>query len=188
MKYILCLIFGVVLTSSEVFAYQTSSSVLTREGSNLISPGFYKSNSLTHHKNRSNRANREVSLNLVGYVDSEVNIERIDNNSDVNILQNNEVRFRITCNANKSVRVTFETANNWKLLSKSGGFIPYKGIFKRDNGSETEVKAGSNSVIVDKNEFVDTSFKFRTTFVHTEKNLISGTYSDKVTVSVSTML
>lgn len=178
MKY-LCFILGAACACSEVFAFMNSSKEITSQTFDELLPRQAQILSCK---------SSEVSLDLTGYVAPEVNIERTDNRKALDVFKHDEAHFRITCNEDKNVIVTFNTKNNWKLLSENGNSISYQGIFKRNNGTEEKVKENSNLVIVDKNEFIDTVFEFRTVFVPIKKNPKAGKYSDQVTISVSTAL
>ena len=162
--------FGVVFTTPEVLSYPKSG-VVNRDAS------LYSS--------ILNPSNTSVSLDLKGYVDPEVNIERIDKGTTLDIFKNNKARFKVTCNNNKTVVVTFNTKNNWKLLSKDGNSISYEGRFKGENRSET-VNEEKNAVDIHNYEFANSEYKFDVSFKSNEKNLKAGEYYDRITISVST--
>ncbi len=132
-----------------------------------------------------NSANTSVSLDLTGHIDPEVNIERIDGETVLDIFKNDEARFRVTCNDDRKVTVTFNTKNNWKLLSADGNSICYEVNFKGNNRTEV-VKEKNNTVDIDNNEFVNSEYEFSVSFKSVEKNLKAGEYFDRITISVST--
>lgn len=191
MKY-LRFILGAVCACSEVFAFISSSKEITSQTFDELLPHQAQTLSCEICNSSpmapSKHLSSEVSLDLTGYVAPEVNIERIDDRKTLDVFSHDEAHFRITCNEDKNVIVTFNTKNNWKLLSENGNSISYQGVFKRNDGTEEKVKEDSNRVVVDKNEFTDTVFEFGTIFVPIEKNPKSGKYSDQVTISVSTSL
>ena len=134
-------------------------------------------------------ASSEVSLDLAAYVDSEVNIERIDDGEDcLDIFSQAERRYRVTSNVEKNVKVTFQSQNEWKLKHESndGVFIPYKGIF-RGNNHEEVVEKKSNVVELKQDEFSDQEYEFLIIFkaIGSMKDFSAGKYSDRVTISVS---
>ena len=119
----------------------------------------------------------------------ELSFERIDSNGTLDIFSDNRTaRFRIINNGNKGVVVAFRTTNNWRLMSGDGNSISYTCIFKGSNGSKTEVNESSNSVTVDKDEFINSVVECEASFEPTEKNPKPGTHGDKVIISVSAML
>ena len=135
-------------------------------------------------------ASSEVSVDLKGYVDPEVNIERIDDIGVLNIFGNDEARFRVTSNIDDNVKVTFKAQNDWKLLHKDDPerFIPYEGLFKGNNRVDSiSVNRKSESVVIDKNDFVDKEYEFGVIFKSTMKikSLKAGNYYGRVTISVS---
>jgi len=135
-------------------------------------------------------ASSEVSIDLMGYVDPEINIERIDNNGILNIFDCAEARFRVTSNTDDKVNVSFKARNNWKLLHKDNPekFIPYEGLFKGNNKIDSvTVNQKSEVVVIDKNEFVDKEYEFGVIFRSTAemKTLGAGNYYGRVTISVS---
>lgn len=141
-------------------------------------------------------ASSEVSLDLTGYVDSCLNIERIDDNGTLNIFDRVESCFRVTSNINKNVMVTFKASNEWKLLPKDDtpagetselkNSIPYEGLFKRNNKSQI-VNKDSNSVTLEESDFKNKEYEFSVIFRAKEKlvNLSAGRYYGRVTISVS---
>ena len=135
-------------------------------------------------------ASSEVSLDLTGYVDPEVNIERIDSNGALDIFQKIAAYYRVTSNTEKNVRVTFSSRNGWKLKNKDDDslFIPYAGEFSgRDR--DVTVGEGNDSVLVEKDSFGDSQeYDFRIVFasIGSMKNFAAGRYYDRVTISVST--
>lgn len=135
-------------------------------------------------------ASSEVSVDLMGYVDPEVNIERIDDKGVLNIFGNDEARFRVTSNIDDNVRVTFKAQNDWKLLHKDDPerFIPYEGLFKGNNGiNSIFVNQKLESVVIDKSDFVDKEYEFGVIFKSTTKmkSLKAGNYYGRVIISVS---
>lgn len=137
-------------------------------------------------------ASSEVSLDLSGYVDSQVNIERIDDNGTLNIFDRTESRFRVTSNL-ENVKVTFKAQNEWKLLHEDDpkGFITYEGLFKGNNKSQI-VNNDSDSVTLNqKSDFAEGECEFGVIFRATEKIkekkalLTAGRYYGRVTISVS---
>lgn len=135
-------------------------------------------------------ASSEIFLDLVGCVDPEVNIERIDSGGTLNIFDQNEARFRVTSNVDKDVKVSFKAQNGWKLRHKDNPekFVPYEGLFKRNNRvGLISVNRESESVNIDKNDFVDKEYEFGVIFRSTAKikTLKAGDYYGRVTISVS---
>jgi len=135
-------------------------------------------------------ASSEVSVDLVGYVDPEVNIERVDDNGTLNIFGRNEARFRITSNVDENVKVTFKSQNNWKLIHRDNSekFIPYKGLFMGNNKIDSvSLNQRSEFVVIDKTDFVDKEYEFDVIFspVAKMKILEAGSYYGRVTISVS---
>ncbi len=135
-------------------------------------------------------ASSEVSVDLMGYVDPEVNIERIDDNGILDVFSGNEARFRITSNVDGDVKVTFKAQNDWKLQHKDDPerFVPYEGLFKGNNRvGLISVNRESESVDVDKNDFVDKEYEFGVIFksIARIKTLKAGSYYGSVTISVS---
>ncbi len=168
-------------TGSEVSVHEGGNSVIQSK----IFQSAHNSDFLTHPKLNPTKAS--VSLNLTGYVDPEVNIERIDNRKTLDIFKNEEARFRVTCNNDKAVTVTFNTKNEWRLLSENENAISYEGVFKGKGRTETVVGAQNNTVDIHNYEFENSEYEFGITFRATERNLKSGKYSDCVTISVSTL-
>ncbi len=135
-------------------------------------------------------ASSEVSLNLTGYVDPEVNIERIDDKGDaLDIFSREESRYRITSNIDKGVSINFRTQHDWQLKHETqpDKFIPYKGVFKGVSKT-VEVNNETDSVIVDQKDFTNGEYEFGMIFKSKSrmKELIAGKYSGCVTISVST--
>ena len=134
-------------------------------------------------------ASSELSLDLTGYVDPEVNIERIDDNGEVmDIFSRRESRYRITSNVDKGVRINFSTQYNWRLKHEtlSDQFIPFYGVFRGVNKTEIVGKE-SDSVEVDRSDFVDGEYEFSMIF-HSNirmKELHSGKYYGRIIISVS---
>ena len=135
-------------------------------------------------------ASSEVSIDLMGYVDPEVNIERVDDNGTLNIFGRNEARFRVTSNVDDNVRVTFKSQNNWKLIHRDDPekFIPYEGLFRGNNKIDSVIlNPKTEFVTVDKNDFVDKEYEFGVIFKPVAKIKIqaAGSYYGRVTISVS---
>ena len=144
-------------------------------------------------------ASSEVSLDLTGCVDPEVNIERIDDNGKtLDIFDQVEARFRVTSNIDEKVKVTFKTQNEWRLLrrGKEGllegnskvNSISYEGLFRGNNKYEI-VNKDSDSIILEKSDFVEQEYEFGVIFRSTEKikNIEAGKYFEHVTISVSSL-
>lgn len=133
-------------------------------------------------------ASSEVSVDLSAHVDSELNIERIDNKGTLNILERPESLFRVTSNSDKNIEISFFSQNNWKLIRKdcSSVFIPYEGIFKSRCLNST-INSNSSSIEIKQEDFYDQEFEFRVVFHITEaiKNISAGSYSDCITISVT---
>lgn len=134
-------------------------------------------------------ASSEVSVDLIGYVDPEVNIERIDDNGILDVFSNNEARFRVTSNVDSDVKVSFKAQNDWKLQHKDNPeeFLPYEGLFKGNNGGGLTLNCESEFVVIDKNDFVDKEYEFGVIFKSTAriKTLKAGSYYGRVTITVS---
>ena len=130
----------------------------------------------------------EVSLDLTGYVDPRVNIERIDSNGTLDIFQKVATYYRVTSNTEKNVKVSFSSKNGWKLKKKddNSAFIPYAGEF---SGRDRNVTIGKDfdSVVIEKNSFYDQEYDFKVVFGSTGvmKNFDAGEYYDRMTISVS---
>lgn len=133
-------------------------------------------------------ASSEVSLDLTGYVDPEVNIERLDNNGTLDIFQKVASYYRVTSNTEKNIKVTFSSKNGWKLKKEGNDsvFIPYVGEF---SGRDRDVTVGeiSDSVVIEKDSFYDREYDFKVVFGTTGsmKNFDAGRYYDRITISVS---
>ena len=67
--------------------------------------------------------------------------------------------------------------------------MPYEGLFKKNNRVDLiSVNRESESVDIDKNDFVDKEYEFDVTFNESAtkiKALKSGSYYERVTISVS---
>ncbi len=133
-------------------------------------------------------ASSEVSLDLVGCVDPEVNIERIDSNGTLDIFQKVAAFYRVTSNTEKNVRVTFFSRNGWKLKNKddNSSFIPYAGEFFGKDRDAT-IGEGNDSVLIEKSSFCNQEYDFKVVFGSTGsmKNFVAGRYYDRITISVS---
>ena len=173
--------FGVVCAIPEVLAY-SNNLVKYNKSSSITNPQYHKPT----YSPILNPTKASVSLDLKGYVNPEVNIERIDRGTTLDIFKNDEARFRVTCNNDKTVVVTFNTVNDWKLLSKDGNSISYEGSFKgKDNRTEV-INEEKNTVSINNSELTDSKYEFGVKFKPIEENLKAGEYSDRITISVTT--
>lgn len=133
-------------------------------------------------------ASSEVSLDLEAYVDTELNIERIDNYGTLNIFERPESCFRITSNSSKNIKISFFSQNNWHLVQEKNisKIIPYESIFKSGTRQE-KIRTNSDTIEVPYEDFYDQEFEFKLLLYPTEsiKNISAGKYSDHITISVT---
>ena len=131
----------------------------------------------------------KVELNLRAVVCSQLNIERIDNNGDIDLFGRKESRYRVISNEGKNVIVAVDTANKWKAKRDGEGEnkeIPYRAKFTGDGNKEAWLSEGKNEVKIENSEFENNQYEFSLVF-YTEQSIntySAGTYTDTITVNV----
>ena len=134
----------------------------------------------------------KVELNLKAVVYPQLNIERVDNNGDIDLFSRTESQYRIISNHDGDVKVTVSTVNGWKAKKISedeggeGKEIPYRALFKSAD-KEEGLHSEKNDTVVKKESFKDKKYEFRLIF-YSEKSISeysAGTYTDTITVNIS---
>lgn len=142
----------------------------------------------------------KVQLNLKAHIDEQLNIERIDNNGDIDIFDRPETKYRVVSNLNNNVKVSIQTQNDWKLLPEDAK--SHEKSAEKDKGSENaiayhaEFKSSAQSVrlgrdnantIIKEAEFADNCSEFSLVFCADDalNNHKAGSYGDKITISVT---
>ncbi|MBR1734763.1 MAG: hypothetical protein IJ730_04870 [Alphaproteobacteria bacterium] len=139
-------------------------------------------------------ADTKIHLNVKASIDPTLNIERIDNNGDIDIFQRQASYYRIVSNIYNNVEVHVETANNWKAkknepseTNDESNFISYKANFRGDN-IDQDLDSTINHVEISKEYFKESVYEFSLLFYPEkslkEKKYAPGNYSDTITVSV----
>jgi hypothetical protein len=132
-------------------------------------------------------ADRQVSVQLKAIIDPVINIFRIDDVGDIDVVSGGKAHFNVVSNVEKGVEIGFLSENNWKLLrnddSDASQPIDYECLH---NG---KVIAVDSPLTVDAGEFIESQYEFSTAFRVRDpsKKYEAGTYRDTVTVTVKSL-
>lgn len=138
-------------------------------------------------------AERKVELNLKASVDPLLNLERLDNNGDINLFDRTESHYRIAANQQRNVKVTISTRNRWKAKRIGGNdvderdSITYRAQFKGQDSAEDDLGADKEYTEIKQDRFNGNCYEFSLIF-YPEKSVSkynAGNYSDTITVNIA---
>ena len=131
-------------------------------------------------------ASPTVELEIKCSVDRELNLERVDDQSSIDIFSRKEIRYRVVSNVDADVEVTFISQNDWVLKSDDRmKEIPYHGAFFAA-GVNSIVDSDKISEIIPRDKIRDKVCEFSVIFSpkNLSKQYPAGKFSDKITISL----
>lgn len=128
-------------------------------------------------------------LKLDVEVDPEIRVVRLDDGRDLDLFGGNEVVLQIEANTSDGVGVTINSRNNGiaKHIESPEYVVGYKLWARMNNGTWNKLSSFPVLVRIPQTEFIGRKciFSLRGKIKGKLQNIISGTYSDIITISVT---